>query len=56
MCNLSERVMEKGMEKGIAVSIQRLMKKLGLTSEQAMDALCIPESGQPKYKAMINQL
>ncbi len=64
MCNLSEFVMEKGMqkgmekgmEKGIAVSIQRLMEKLGLTSDQAMDMLCIPESDQPKYKSMINQL
>ena len=57
MCNLSKGVMEKGMAKGMAkgmtdgisLSIKNLMETMGLTIEQAMAALKVPETDQQKY-------
>lgn len=65
MCNLSKGVIEKGMAQGMAqgmakgiakgiaentlMSINNLMDTLGLTVEQAMAALKIPEDDRPKY-------
>ena len=53
MCNLSKGVWEKGMEAGAAQtmlnSIKNLMETLGLTIEQAMSALRVPDADQPKY-------
>lgn len=71
MCNLSKGVMEKGMAKGIAqgmergmeqgiaqthlASIQNLMETLGLTAEQAMAALKIPDSEKQKYRDLLKK-
>lgn len=59
MCNLSDGVERKGMEKGIETtllaSIKSLMDRLKMTAEQAMDALSIPESEQEKYQKMLKQ-
>ncbi len=49
MCNLSKGIEEKGMEKGILVSIQNLMESMDWTAEQAMKALRIPETEQAMY-------
>lgn len=57
MCNLSDYVEQKGIAKGMAEgiarttlsSIQNLMETLGLTVEQAMAALKVPESERPNY-------
>ena len=70
MCNLSKGVMEKsmkkGMEKGRAegraegaaentlASIKNLMETLGLSIEQAMAALKVPEVDRPKYAKQLN--
>ena len=62
MCNLSQGVMEKGIKKGRAegiaentlVSIKNLTETLGLTIEQAMAALKVPESDRPKYAQQLN--
>ena len=62
MCNLSKGVMEKGMAKGRAegvaentlLSIRNLMETLGLTIEQAMAALKVPETDRPKYAKQLN--
>ena len=43
MCNLSKGVEEKGVAKGILSSIKNLMETMGLTIEQAMAALKVPE-------------
>lgn len=67
MCNLSKGVMEKsflkghtegraeGRAEGILSSIQSLMETLGLTIEQAMAALKIPEDEKQKYTDLLNQ-
>lgn len=63
MCNLSKGVMEKGMEKGIAkgmtdailASIKNLMETMGLTIEQAMAALKVPESERQKYMDLLER-
>ncbi|MBQ6206775.1 MAG: hypothetical protein IJK52_06805 [Oscillospiraceae bacterium] len=71
MCNLSEGVweegvevgMERGLKKGRAegveqtllTALQNLMKSMGLSVEQAMDALIIPESDRPKYAAKLQK-
>lgn len=61
MCNFSEGVwedamkagMEAGMEAGamqnMLNSIKNLMETLGLTIEQAMSALRVPDADRPKY-------
>ncbi len=41
--------MQQGVEKGILQSIQNIMKNLGMTVEQAMEALEIPQNEQEKY-------
>ena len=53
MCNLSKGVEEKGMAKGrtngILSSIKSLVKNMGVSVEQAMSVLEIPEAEQQKY-------
>ena len=57
MCNFSQGVWEKGMEAGrkegaaqnMLNSIKNLMETLGLTIEQAMSALKVPDADRPKY-------
>ncbi len=71
MCNLSdvleERAMEKGraegmetgMQKGIMLgvtnNIKQLMVNLKMTAEQAMNALGIPKQEQAEYMKLIGQ-
>ena len=49
MCDLSEGVEEKGIEKGILLSIRNLMETMGWSVEQAMEGLKIPEEEKSKY-------
>ncbi len=49
MCNLSEGVEKRGIQKGIMSSIQNLMESMGWSAEQAMTALKIPEAEQIQY-------
>lgn len=49
MCNLSEGVEKRGIQKGIMSSIQNLMESMGWSAEQAMTALKIPEAEQVQY-------
>lgn len=57
MCNLSDGVEARGIEKGITSntlrSVRNLMETLQLTAEQAMDALKIPEEEREKYMKML---
>ena len=55
MCNLSKGVEEKGVAKGILTSIKNLMETMGLTIEQAMAALKVPESERQKYMDLLEQ-
>ena len=67
MCNLSKGVMEKGIAKGraegqaegmvqgILTSLKSLMDTMGLTIEQAMTALKIPESERQKYADLLSK-
>ena len=49
MCNLSEGVEKRGIQRGIMSSIQNLMESMGWSAEQAMTALKIPEAEQIHY-------
>jgi len=65
MCNLSKGVEEKGIAKGMAKGLAKghteralsdlrsLMETLGLTIEQAMSALKIPEAERQKYMELL---
>ena len=53
MCNLSDSIEQKGIEKALLRSIQNLMKNLKLSIEQAMTALGVPEADREKYAKMI---
>lgn len=63
MCNLSKGVMEKGMARGraegmangILTSIEKLVKNLGVSTEQAMSVLEIPENERQKYRELLEQ-
>ena len=64
MCNLSQGIEERGIEKGrkegkqegILASIQNLMESMGWTAEQAMAALKIPESERFLYADGLKRL
>ena len=43
MCNLSDRIEEKGIEKGKMEDVLTLMKKLQLSFEEAICILDIPD-------------
>ena len=66
MCNISEAILEQaleeGLEKGIEQGIEKnqldnivkLMKKISLTEEEAMDMLDIDEEHRQRYRKKIN--
>ena len=61
MCNLSKGVLEKGMAKGleqgraegIISSIQNLVKNMGVSIEQAMAVLEVPEAERQNYRELL---
>jgi len=59
MCNLSKGVLEKGMEKGVTKgtmsAIKNLVKNMGVSIEQAMSVLEVPEAEWPKYMELLKQ-
>ena len=55
MCNLSKGVEEKGIQKGILLSIRNLMETMRWPVEQAMEGLKIPEEEKSKYEKEIKQ-
>ena len=59
MCNLSKGVEEKGMAKGmtngILASIKNIMETMGLTIDQAMAALKVPEAERQKYMDLLER-
>lgn len=63
MCNLSEGVERRGIAKGkeqgqteaTLSHIKSLMKALGLSEQQAMALLDVPEKDQTKYADLLAQ-
>ena len=55
MCNLSKGVREMGRADGILSSIKNLTETMGLTIEQAMAALKVPENERQKYLDLLGQ-
>lgn len=59
MCNLSKGVEEKGMAKGltkgILASIKNMVKNMGVSVEQAMSVLEIPEAERQKYMDLLER-
>ena len=57
MCNLSDAIEEKAMEKSKKntrlESIRNLMKNTGWTIEKAMEALGLPEDERPEYRKLL---
>ena len=57
MCKMMEDLRAESIQRGIdqsrVESIKNLMQTLKLTAQQAMDALMIPASEQPKYAAKL---
>ena len=58
MCNLSQGIVEKGMEKGAfnatLASLRRLIANAGMSAEQAMNVLEIPAAERSRYLAAMN--
>lgn len=55
MCNLSKGVEEKGIAKGMANAIARLMESKGWFIEEAMSALLISEDEHQAYIDLVNK-
>ena len=59
MCNLSKGVRDKGraegMTSGILSSIRNLVKNMGISVEQAMSVLEIPEAERQKYMDLLER-
>lgn len=59
MCNLSESVEERGIQKGISQgvlqSLQNIMKNMNLTIKEAMDALEIKEEDRFRYTELLKK-
>lgn len=63
MCNLSKGVREKGvaegmtkgMTNGILSAIKNLVKNMGVSVEQAMSVLEIPEAERQKYMDLLER-
>lgn len=53
MCNLSEGVEQKGIQKGILESISNLMDTMNWTAKEAMDALKIKEEERSLYEKLL---
>ena len=57
MCNLSQGVAERAMEKGenraTLTAIQNIMKNANLTADKAMDMLGIAQADRAKYKEQL---
>nr|WP_300858713.1 hypothetical protein [uncultured Acetatifactor sp.] len=51
MCNLSKGIEEKG----ILASIKKLVKNMGVSVEQAMSVLEIPEAERQKYMDLLER-
>lgn len=56
MCNLSEGIEQRGIQKERLNSIQNLMKNLKLPLEQAMAALGIPKDEWETYRSLRNDM
>ena len=67
MCNLSKGVMEKGMAKGmqkglaegltegILSALKKLVKNMGMSVEQAMTVLEIPDAERQNYRDLLEK-
>lgn len=67
MCNLSEGIEERGHKRGykigfqiglilgFLVSIESLKETLGLSPEESMEILQIPEDERAKYRILLRQ-
>ena len=55
MCNLSQGLEARGIEKGILTSLQNLMASMNLTLDEAMNALRIPEADRQNYISRLKQ-
>ena len=59
MCNLSKGVREKGHAEGVAdgilSAIKNLVKNMGVSIEQAMSVLEIPEAERQKYMDLLER-
>ena len=55
MCNLSKGVWEEGIQQGVLDSIVNIMDSLGLTIEQAMNALKISDDKKPEYEELLKK-
>ena len=53
MCNLSEGVEQKGIQKGILESIGNLMDTMNWTAKEAMDALKIKAEERSLYEKLL---
>lgn len=55
MCNLSEGIEERGIEKAELRAIKSIMENLKMTAEQAMEALNIALDKRARYSSLLNK-
>ncbi len=55
MLEAMQQGMQQGIEKGLLQSIQNIMKNLGMSVEQAMEAVGIPQTDQGRYLEQLEE-
>ena len=55
MCNLSQGILEKGVEKANLSAIRALMETAGVSIEKAMDLLKIEERERPGLRKALEE-
>lgn len=53
MCGISEEIYNEGREEGKLEALRALMESLGLSMQEALECLRVPESERPRYMAML---
>lgn len=56
MCNLSDSVEERGIQKGNARGLATLMENLSISLDEAMKMLEIDPSEREMYKQLVEQI
>ena len=56
MCNLSQGIMDKGIEKGLAKAVTNIMKAMNKTMAEAMDLSGVDEAIRPEVEKAVKAM
>lgn len=56
VCNLSQGIMDKGIEKGLAKAVTNIMKAMNKTMAEAMDLSGVDEAIRPEVEKAVKAM